>query len=176
MLQELQKHARIHGDDKPFDPAPWLKYKIVAMFGANNFSDKLPQGSWLVWDKRDAMENAFMSQAEAAWLNSGKSIRLMKHCWQGFSRASENSEHYHPTQKPVAVMRWVIEEMKIPKGYTIVDPFCGSGATLLAAHELGYDAIGCEIEPDYFETTLDRLKQAGAKVKTRRARKLCQTC
>jgi len=153
-----KKHAPIIGDDKPFDPTPWLKYKIVAMFGANNFSDKLPQGSWLVWDKRDAMENAFMSQAEAAWLNSGKSIRLMKHCWQGFSRASENSEHYHPTQKPVAVMAWVIREAKVPEGGTVLDPYMGSGTTGIAAIRLGMNFVGVEKDPEHFKTACARLE------------------
>lgn len=43
-----KKHTLIKGDDKPFDPTPWLSYPIVVLWGANNFSDRLPQGSWLV--------------------------------------------------------------------------------------------------------------------------------
>jgi hypothetical protein len=154
-----KKHPKIHGDDKPFDPSPWLDYPVVVLWGANNFSDRLPQGSWLVWDKRDAMENAFMSEAEAAWMNRGKSIRLMKHCWQGFSRASENSEHYHPTQKPIRVMGWCMEQAKVPEGATVLDPYMGSGSTGVACLRTGRRFIGIEKDPAHYATAVQRIKR-----------------
>ena len=153
-----KKHTAIIGDGKPFDPAPWLQYPIVVLWGANNFSNRLPQGSWLVWDKRDALENAFMSEAEAAWMNRGKSVRLVKHCWQGFSRASENSEHYHPTQKPVAVMAWCMDAAKVPEGATVLDPYMGSGTTGVACLRTGRNFIGVEKDPEHFKTACARLE------------------
>lgn len=160
-----RKHAPILGDNKPFDPSPWLNYKYVVLWGANNFSDKLPQGSWLIWDKRDASENAFMSEAEAAWMNKGKSVRLVKHCWQGFSRASENSQHYHPTQKPVVVMIWSIDAVGVPVGSIILDPYMGSGTTIVAAIRTGRKAIGIEIDERYFAIAQKRVEQELMKVR-----------
>jgi DNA modification methylase len=154
-----KEHVPIAGDLEPFDPSPLLQYPYVLLFGANHFSDKLPRGSWLIWDKRDLLDKAFMSEAEGAWINRGKSVRLFKHCWQGFSRASENSEHYHPTQKPVAVMAWGIKQLGVPEGETVCDPYMGSGTTLVAAKKLGHPAIGIEIEEKYCEIAAKRLSQ-----------------
>lgn len=105
------------------------------------------------------MENAFMSEAEAAWMNRGKSVRLVKHCWQGFSRASENSEHYHPTQKPVAVMAWCMDAAKVPEGATVLDPYMGSGTTGIACLRTGRNFIGVEKDPKHFKTACARLER-----------------
>src|SRR3990172_5248432 len=59
----ISKHINkpIYGDDKPFNPAPFLGFKIVILFGANHFAERLPdKGSWTFWHKRPGMkENDF---------------------------------------------------------------------------------------------------------------------
>lgn len=152
-------HKPITGDDQPFDPAPLMRYPIVVLWGANNFSEKLPQGSWLIWDKRDAMDNAYLSEAEGAWMNKGKSVRMFKHCWQGFSRASENSQHYHPTQKPVALMAWCLDVAKVPSDALVLDPYMGSCPVGLACICTGRRFIGIEIDPRYFDIAKARIER-----------------
>ena len=71
-----------------------------------------------------------------------------------------NEERYHPTQKPLEVMKWVIE--LCPKSETILDPFMGSGTTGVAAIQLGRSFIGIEREPKYFEIACKRIEQAAA--------------
>ena len=64
----------------------------------------------------------------------------------------------HPTQKPIAVMRWVIGQCNNPQ--TILDPFMGSGSTGVAACELGRKFIGIEIDKKYFEVACYRVQEA----------------
>jgi aspartate carbamoyltransferase catalytic subunit len=77
--------------------------------------------------------------------------------WNGFLRDSERGEGYHPTQKPVALMAWCLEKAKVPIGATVLDPYMGSGTTLLAAKDLGRSAIGIEREEKYCEIAAKRL-------------------
>lgn len=64
----------------------------------------------------------------------------------------------HPTQKPVALMKWVLN-LKWVQGETVVDPYMGAGSTLRAAKDLGRKAIGIEIEERYCEIAANRLRQ-----------------
>jgi site-specific DNA-methyltransferase (adenine-specific)/modification methylase len=71
-----------------------------------------------------------------------------------------NEDRYHPTQKPLEVMKWVIE--LCPKADTILDPFMGSGTTGVAAIQLGRKFIGIEREERYFDIACQRIEQAVA--------------
>jgi DNA modification methylase len=74
-------------------------------------------------------------------------------------RASEAKQRLrHPTQKPIAVMEKLIKVYSDP-GDTILDSYCGSGSTLIAARNLGRKAIGIEIEPAYCDVTIQRLSE-----------------
>ena len=65
----------------------------------------------------------------------------------------------HPTVKPLALMRYLIQ-MVIPPGGIVLDPFMGSGSTLVAAAELGFHAIGIELDPEYAEIAARRIDHA----------------
>ncbi|HHV2365993.1 TPA: DNA-methyltransferase, partial [Escherichia coli] len=71
---------------------------------------------------------------------------------------SSNESGLHPTQKPVALMKTLIE-LTTQKGQLVIDPFSGSGSTLVAAKDLGRDYIGFEINPTYVETSIKRLNK-----------------
>ena len=58
-------------------------------------------------------------------------------------------------------MKWLIEKLDPPKDSVIVDPYCGSGSTLLAAEELGFDSIGVELSTEYCNVTEQRINEAG---------------
>src|SRR5262245_55532770 len=150
----------IAGDDEPFDPSPWLAFPKVILFGANCLSDRLPLGSWLVWLKRrDNQLGTFMSDAEVAWCKGGHGVYVFRHVWNGFDRESEARQRtLHPTQKPVALMRWCIERLKLKPGATILDPYMSSAPVGIAAVEAGHNYIGIEREADHFATAVRRLQ------------------
>jgi site-specific DNA-methyltransferase (adenine-specific) len=148
----------VEGDDQPFDPSFLLPIRQpTVLFGANHYADRLPPSpSWLVWYKRELGVANDSADAEMAWTNLGGPVRVFHHAWMGMLRASERGESYHPTQKPVALMRWVLR--RVPLGL-VLDPFMGSGSTLIAAKSLGRNAIGIEIEERYCEIAARRCSQ-----------------
>ena len=151
----------IAGDTQPFDPSPFLGFSQVVLFGANHYADKLPASAkWLVWDKRDGGTPNNNSDCELAWVKEGGSARLIRHLWNGMLKASEReSKRVHPTQKPIAVMEWVIEQAT-ELGQTVFDPFMGSGTTGIAAVKLKRNFIGAEIDQRYFDIACKRIQAA----------------
>jgi DNA modification methylase len=159
--EHLRKtHDAISGDAEPFDPSPWLVFPRAVLFGANCFSDRLPCGSWFVWDKRTTKGGTILSDAEVAWYSRGHGVYIFGHCWSGFARASETNEHYHPTQKPVALIRWIIRRLRLPPRSTILDPYMGSGSTGVAAVLEGHEFIGVEIDEGYCRVAEARIQRA----------------
>ena len=134
------------------------KSKFQAFFGGNYFA--LPPSScWLVWDKLNG-DNDF-ADCELAWTNWPKAVRRLQWRWNGMIRQG-NEDLFHPTQKPLGVMKWVIE--LCPKADTILDPFMGSGTTGVAAVQMGRKFIGIEREPKYFEIACKRIEDAQRQV------------
>jgi hypothetical protein len=128
---------------------------VACIWGGNFFG--LPAApKWLVWDK---LNSGDFADAELAWTNAAGAVRVVRHMWNGMLRDSERgTPRVHPTQKPVAVMKWCIEQIGQPE--TILDPFMGSGTTGVAAVQLGRKFIGIEIEPKYFDIACRRIDDA----------------
>jgi site-specific DNA-methyltransferase (adenine-specific)/modification methylase len=158
------KWDNIVGDDAPFEVWPWLDYDRVILWGANNFSNVPPARCWLVWDKRRDQSPDHHGDAELAWSNIDGVIRVHRQVWRGLVREGEENpaiqRKVHPTQKPVALMRWCIEQAKVPPGGTILDPYMGSGSTGVAAMQMRHPFIGIEIEPRYFDVACRRIEEA----------------
>lgn len=162
-----EKH-KIYGDDKSFDPSPWISLApICALWGANHFADKLPPSpNWIVWDKHLANLGLSFAECEFCWTNAKGQAKLIRHLWSGALReGEENSQagkqgRVHPMQKPVSVMRKVIDFCGVPKGGLILDPYMGSGTTGVAAMDLGRRFIGVEINREYFDIACTRIENA----------------
>ena len=149
----------VEGDDQPFDPSPLLGFRAV-LFGANHYADRLPPSpSWIVWDKRAGDRENDNADCEMAWSNCGGPARMFRHLWMGLVRATEAGDpSLHPTQKPVTLAKWIISRYARP-GDTIVEPYMGAGFATVAAKEMGFHAIGCELVEDYCRVVVRRLSQ-----------------
>jgi site-specific DNA-methyltransferase (adenine-specific) len=159
----------IQGDDAPFDPVPWLSIAPrVLLWGAHRFADRLPVGTWLVWDKVPTGKVRDQGDGEAAWVNDDppRPMRIYRLLWDGVcvgsaarSEVTAGQTRSHPTQKPVILMDWCIEQVGIRSGI-VLDPYMGTGATGVAAVKRGLGFIGIEIEPRYFDIACRRISAA----------------
>ncbi len=154
--------VEVEGDDQPFDPGHLLalKPRKKILWGGNHYGSRLPDSAgWLVWDKRETETNKkAMSDCELAWTSFLGGVRRFFHLWDGFNKRSERGERrIHPTQKPVALMRWCIILAGSPA--LVVDPYMGSGSTLRAAKDLGLRSIGIESDERYLPGAVRRLTQ-----------------
>ncbi len=129
------------------------------IFGGNYFADFLPvHKRWLVWDKQNGQNNNF-ADGELAWTSFDKPLRIYQWRWAGMIRKGpKNEELYeriHPTQKPVGLLRMIIED-HTKEGDSILDCFLGSGSTLIAAETCDRTCYGMELSEVYCEKILKR--------------------
>jgi site-specific DNA-methyltransferase (adenine-specific) len=151
----------VRGDDRPFDPKHLLDLApTVILWGANHYADKLPSSAkWLVWDKHLMETGLSFAEAEMAWSNCKGNVRVFRHLWNGVAKQSECGESRdHPTQKPIALMKWCIQVAGLPR--LICDPYMGSGTTGVAAVYMQCGFIGVEIEPRHFNVSVRRIRKA----------------
>lgn len=129
--------------------------KSAIVFGGNYYHLQ-PTSCWLVWDKQNGAND--FADCELAWTNLTKAVRRIYWRWNGMIRKGSDIRQ-HPTQKPLGVMEWCISHLP-NTATTILDPFMGSGTTLVACQKLGRQGTGIELDPDYFEIACKRVDEA----------------
>lgn len=138
--------------------------KNQIVWGGNYFADMLPTSkSFIIWDKRvdDNMRNDF-ADCEYAWCSMGVA-RVFRFVWNGMLQGDmkNKEDRFHPTQKPVALYRWLLQHYAKP-GDKILDTHLGSGSSRIAADELGFDFVGYEIDEEYFHLQEERFEAYSA--------------
>jgi len=142
-------------------PASWLITSLIAscdksiIWGGNYFTLSAAR-CWLVWDKDNSGDFA---DCELAWTNLDKAVRKFTWRWNGMLQEDmKNKENrVHPTQKPLPLMHWCLSQ--VPDAKTVLDPFMGSGTTLLACKQKGIKAVGIEMNEQYCDAAASRLSQ-----------------
>lgn len=132
------------------------------IFGENylQFNQKASSTGRIFWDK---LTTGDFSDGEMLWTNLFSSVRQVRFMWSGFNQGISletphiqqgnkrlNEKRIHPTQKPVALYKWLLTNYAKP-GDTILDTHLGSGSSRIAAYDLGFDFVGYELDKDYFE-------------------------
>ena len=127
------------------------------IFGGNYYIDYLkPTSCFIVWDKDNTGDFA---DCELAWTSFNTAVRKFKYRWNGMlqENMARKEKRVHPTQKPVALFRWIIEKYSKP-GDKIIDPFLGSGTMLKACKGSGRHGVGIEINNSYEQHIRKRIE------------------
>jgi len=144
------------GWDKKPPPREVFINDFPTIAWGGNYLGLPPSRGWLCWAKNNATTT--FSSIELAWSNMDFNA---KH-WIGPVGVPLGEKAGHPTQKPVALMEWCLGFL--PNAKTILDPFMGSGTTLVACQRLGRNGTGIELDPDYFDIACKRVDEATRQV------------
>ncbi len=163
--KDCKKQATQRTEYKTFDNvAPDEKYfeelkrvsKEQIIWGVNFYKVKGLDGGRIVWDKKGT---AF-GRAELAYYSKSKSVEIFEYTWNGMLQQNMKNKEYriHPTQKPVALYKWLLTNYAKP-GDLILDTHVGSASSLIACYDLGFDAVGFELDEDYYRESKQRLER-----------------
>jgi len=132
--------------------------KNQIIWGANHFIERINRNSscWIVWDKDNTGDFA---DCELAWTSFSTAVRKFKYRWNGMLQENMKKKELriHPTQKPVALYKWLLTNYA-KQGDKILDTHLGSQSSRIAAHDLGFDFWGSEIDKHYFDQGSERFE------------------
>lgn len=127
------------------------------IWGANYCPQYLTHSGWIVWFKE---MTGPLSDIELAYQSFNKVSKAIKHRWSGFVKEplDNNVIRIHPNQKPIRLYSWLLHNYAKP-GDKILDTHLGSGSSAIAAHQMGFDFVGCELDKDYYDAACKRFKE-----------------
>jgi site-specific DNA-methyltransferase (adenine-specific) len=123
--------------------------KNQIIWGGNYF-DLPPSKCFLIWDKGESIYGRDFAECEMAWASFDKCARIYK-------LFPNQKDRTHPTQKPIGLYKWVLDRFA-NEGDKILDTHLGSGSIAIACHDYGYDLTACELDPDYYNAAMQRIK------------------
>lgn len=136
--------------------------KNQVVWGGNYMTEYLkPISSWFFWDKCNG-ENDF-SDGELAWTSFGGALRKISKTWIG-ANAKDGQDRIHPTQKPIYLYKWILDKYAKP-GDKIIDTHLGSGSIAIACHDYGFELTACELDKEYFDKAIERIKNHTSQTK-----------
>lgn len=134
--------------------------KNQIIWGGNYFIDNLkPTPCFIVWDKK-SNDGSDFADCEIAWTSFKTAIRKFKYDWIGFGYLNnpQGEKKIHPTQKPIALYKWLLDKYA-KQGDKILDTHLGSGSIAIACHDYGFDLTACELDKEYYDKAMLRIKQ-----------------
>jgi len=141
-------------DDEIPTPEYFAELRRVAkrqIIWGGNYFPLPPSRGWVVWDKGESMYGRSFAECELAWMSVDASARI-------FKLNPVQLDRFHPTQKPVKLYEWLLANYA-EKGWRILDTHMGSGSIAIACYNHGYALTACEIDKDYYDQAIERIKR-----------------
>jgi len=133
--------------------------KNQIVWGANNFI--MPSSEYfLIWNKLQTVDN--FASAEYAWVSMG--LKTPAKVFEYGIHKHNHTDKIHPTQKPIDLYKFILDKYA-KDGYKILDTHLGSGSIAIACHEYGFELTACELDTEYFEKAVERIKNHVAQQK-----------
>ena len=160
-------YVPVIGDEQDYNPtfvmAMLRDVKEQFWWGADYYRKYLPDGgSWLVWDKREGIEDVEYTNAsfELCWSKVQHQREILRVRWFGLcgTETQDIRKRVHPTQKPLEVYTLLMKKYLKPESI-IYDPYLGSGTSVIAADRLTHTVYGCELSPEYIDVCIARWEQ-----------------
>ena len=131
--------------------------KNQIVWGGNYFTDYLPPSmGWIMWDK--GQRDFSLADGELAWTSFNKALRIFEMSrGKALAKNNEQGGRFHPTQKPEMLYSWILQNYA-KAGDLILDTHLGSGSSRIAAYKGGFNFVGFEIDPEYYEKQEKRFK------------------
>lgn len=155
-------YHKFAGEDNSIPSAEYFKElkrvsKNQIIWGGNYMTDFLHASPcWLLWDK-GFFEDVTFAQFEMAWTSFSSSAKK-------FDRHPSQQNRIHPTQKPVELYKWILDKYA-KQGDKILDTHLGSGSIAIACHDYGYELTACELDKEYYEKAIERIKNHVSQLK-----------
>lgn len=158
------KHYANHNKtpDKNYFDELFRVSKNQIIWGSNYYPEFLNHSGAIVWDKRNTGP---LSDGEIAYQSINKLVRIFVLQWSGFIKDDGNNsvKTIHPNQKPVRLYKWLLENYAKP-GDKILDTHAGSFSIAVACDIMGFDLWASEIDKDYYEAGIKRVKEETAQL------------
>ena len=139
--------------------------KNQIIWGGNYFSYIWNFGGrcFIYWHKGNPVSN--FADGELAWTSFDKNAQQYDYRYYGNLEGNTSAnKKFHPTQKPISLYEWLLMNYA-KKGDKILDTHLGSGSIAIACHNLGYDLTACELDKEYYEAAMKRIKQHQAQLR-----------
>lgn len=155
---KLKNRMLNNGSIENWDVKPSTEYfvelervsKNQIIWGGNYFDLKGSRG-FVIWDKEQPFEN--FSAAEYAWM----SFQTVSKIFRLPATRTKDEVKIHPTQKPILLYKWLLDNYA-KQGDKILDTHLGSGSIAIACHDYGFELTACELDKEYFENAIERIK------------------
>lgn len=129
--------------------------KNQIIWGGGNYFHLPATQYFAIWDKGETIYGRDFAECEFAWVNKG-GTRIYK-------KNPNQPDRIHPTQKPISLYKWLLKNYAKP-GYKILDTHLGSGSIAIACHDYGFELIACELDKEYYDKAIHRIKQHTAQL------------
>jgi site-specific DNA-methyltransferase (adenine-specific) len=156
-----KKYGKKDWDKQTPEQAYYLELVRVSknqiIWGANHLGFMPPSPCWIVWDKQNG-DNGY-ADCELAYTSFESAVRMVSIKWHGMIQydMKNKEDRIHPTQKPIPLYKFLLDKYA-KEGDKILDTHLGSGSIAIACHDYKFELTGCEIDLDYFEASVKRLR------------------